>query len=232
MSQIVKSNIFYLAVGVAISGAGAGEDMSRRLLQIFKLQSTRARRKPNRNNWENILAFWEKYFEPLHIVPQKSCETGRQVNKQFCLLYQPACYNNSSCSSMTWLRLSATLLAVQGRQAFLSTRSFVRFNQVKILQRTRTRTSPAKSKTPAIGMMATHMSSAGGADSAGGGAGRGIDDTRKGQGNRLGGENSPYLLQHAHNPVDWMPWGEDAFRKAKAEDKPIFLSVGYSTCHW
>lgn len=46
------------------------------------------------------------------------------------------------------------------------------------------------------------------------------------------GETSPYLLQHAYNPVDWMPWGEEAFRKAKEEDKPIFLSVGYSTCHW
>jgi len=50
--------------------------------------------------------------------------------------------------------------------------------------------------------------------------------------NRLAGEKSPYLLQHAHNPVDWYPWGEEAFAKAKAEDKPIFLSVGYSTCHW
>jgi uncharacterized protein len=50
--------------------------------------------------------------------------------------------------------------------------------------------------------------------------------------NRLAKEKSPYLLQHAHNPVDWYPWGEEAFRKAKAEDKPIFLSIGYSTCHW
>ena len=50
--------------------------------------------------------------------------------------------------------------------------------------------------------------------------------------NRLIQESSPYLLQHAHNPVDWYPWGEEAFQKAKAEDKPIFLSVGYSTCHW
>ncbi|HEV2200566.1 MAG TPA: thioredoxin domain-containing protein [Bryobacteraceae bacterium] len=50
--------------------------------------------------------------------------------------------------------------------------------------------------------------------------------------NRLAGEKSPYLLQHAHNPVDWYPWGEEAFSKAKAEDKPIFLSVGYATCHW
>ncbi len=45
-------------------------------------------------------------------------------------------------------------------------------------------------------------------------------------------EKSPYLLQHAQNPVDWFPWGEQAFAKARAEDKPIFLSVGYSTCHW
>jgi uncharacterized protein YyaL (SSP411 family) len=50
--------------------------------------------------------------------------------------------------------------------------------------------------------------------------------------NRLGGEKSPYLLQHQFNPVDWFPWGDDAFRKAHAENKPIFLSIGYSTCHW
>lgn len=50
--------------------------------------------------------------------------------------------------------------------------------------------------------------------------------------NRLAGEKSPYLLQHAHNPVDWHPWGEEAFRKAAEEDKPVFLSIGYSTCHW
>ena len=50
--------------------------------------------------------------------------------------------------------------------------------------------------------------------------------------NRLVFEKSPYLLQHAGNPVDWYPWGEEAFLKAKKEDKPIFLSIGYSTCHW
>jgi len=50
--------------------------------------------------------------------------------------------------------------------------------------------------------------------------------------NRLALEKSPYLLQHAHNPVDWHPWGEEAFARARREDKPIFLSVGYSTCHW
>lgn len=50
--------------------------------------------------------------------------------------------------------------------------------------------------------------------------------------NRLRDSSSPYLLQHADNPVDWFPWGEEAFRKAEAEDKPVFLSIGYSTCHW
>jgi thioredoxin-related protein len=50
--------------------------------------------------------------------------------------------------------------------------------------------------------------------------------------NHLINEKSPYLLQHAHNPVDWYPWGEEAFAKAKKENKPIFLSIGYSTCHW
>ena len=50
--------------------------------------------------------------------------------------------------------------------------------------------------------------------------------------NRLIEEDSPYLLQHAHNPVNWYPWGDEAFAAAKAEDKPIFLSIGYSTCHW
>ena len=50
--------------------------------------------------------------------------------------------------------------------------------------------------------------------------------------NRLANETSPYLLQHAHNPVDWYPWGEEAFAKARAEDKPVFLSIGYSACHW
>ena len=50
--------------------------------------------------------------------------------------------------------------------------------------------------------------------------------------NRLINESSPYLLQHAHNPVQWYPWGAEAFERAKKEDKPIFLSIGYSTCHW
>ena len=50
--------------------------------------------------------------------------------------------------------------------------------------------------------------------------------------NRLIHEKSPYLLQHAYNPVDWYPWCDEAFAKAKAENKPVFLSIGYSTCHW
>jgi uncharacterized protein len=50
--------------------------------------------------------------------------------------------------------------------------------------------------------------------------------------NRLAGEKSPYLLQHADNPVDWYPWGDEAFKRAARENKPIFLSIGYSTCHW
>src|ERR1035438_9411172 len=50
--------------------------------------------------------------------------------------------------------------------------------------------------------------------------------------NRLAQEKSPYLLQHAHNPVDWYPWGEEAFQTARVQNKPIFLSIGYATCHW
>src|SRR5512144_2443413 len=50
--------------------------------------------------------------------------------------------------------------------------------------------------------------------------------------NRLAGETSPYLLQHAHNPVDWFPWGPDALARAKLLDRPIFLSIGYAACHW
>ena len=57
-------------------------------------------------------------------------------------------------------------------------------------------------------------------------------DNQKTIPNRLINETSPYLLQHAHNPVDWYPWGEEAFEKARTEDKPVLLSIGYSTCHW
>ena len=50
--------------------------------------------------------------------------------------------------------------------------------------------------------------------------------------NHLAGEKSPYLLQHAENPVDWYPWGDEAFGRARAENKPVFVSIGYATCHW
>ena len=58
------------------------------------------------------------------------------------------------------------------------------------------------------------------------------DDSSAAQSNRLAKESSPYLLLHAHNPVDWYPWSPAAFEKARAEDKPIFLSIGYSSCYW
>ena len=54
----------------------------------------------------------------------------------------------------------------------------------------------------------------------------------KGKPNNLAKSSSPYLLQHAHNPVDWYPWGPEAFEKAKKEKKLVFLSIGYSACHW
>ena len=50
--------------------------------------------------------------------------------------------------------------------------------------------------------------------------------------NKLVNELSPYLLQHEYNPVNWYPWGEEAFKAAKEQNKPIFLSIGYATCHW
>ena len=50
--------------------------------------------------------------------------------------------------------------------------------------------------------------------------------------NKLIHEKSPYLIQHAHNPVDWYPWGSEAFEKARSEDKMLFVSIGYATCHW
>lgn len=59
-----------------------------------------------------------------------------------------------------------------------------------------------------------------------------VDVSRERRPNKLIFEKSPYLLQHAYNPVDWYPWSKEAFERAKKEDKPIFLSIGYSTCHW
>src|SRR5436190_422352 len=50
--------------------------------------------------------------------------------------------------------------------------------------------------------------------------------------NRLISEQSPYLLQHAHNPVDWYPWGDEAFERARVEHRPVIVSIGYAACHW
>src|SRR3954462_13193338 len=60
----------------------------------------------------------------------------------------------------------------------------------------------------------------------------GAEPKAKGPANRLARESSPYLLLHAHNPVDWYPWGPEAFEKARELNRPIFLSVGYSSCYW
>src|SRR5690606_32578757 len=62
--------------------------------------------------------------------------------------------------------------------------------------------------------------------------GTAIQDTMHTYTNRLVHESSPYLLQHAHNPVDWYPWGEEAFAKARDENKLLLISIGYSSCHW
>lgn len=59
-----------------------------------------------------------------------------------------------------------------------------------------------------------------------------VKDTMHAHTNRLAKETSPYLLQHAHNPVNWYPWGDEAFDKAKAENKLVLVSIGYSSCHW
>ena len=60
-----------------------------------------------------------------------------------------------------------------------------------------------------------------------------VDEAKKDRKpNRLVHEKSPYLLQHAYNPVNWYPWGEEAFKAAREGDRPVFLSIGYSTCHW
>ncbi len=59
-----------------------------------------------------------------------------------------------------------------------------------------------------------------------------IGQTTPRRANRLADQSSPYLLQHAYNPVDWYPWSEEAFERAREEERPILLSIGYSTCHW
>ena len=71
-----------------------------------------------------------------------------------------------------------------------------------------------------------------GCESTNGGNGTTDQDTMHAHTNRLSQESSPYLLQHAHNPVDWYPWGDEAFAKAKAENKLVLVSIGYSSCHW
>ena len=147
---------------------------------------------------------------------------------------------------MTWLhlRLSATLFVVQGRQssllgvkAFVSpaggrlVRGITHYSSDRAAQHSRRNTAAAAAAAESV-TMATSATSGGGGEGGGGGGGGegGVVGNKKG--NLLAGETSPYLLQHAHNPVDWMPWGDEAFRKAKDDDKPIFLSIGYSTCHW
>jgi len=81
---------------------------------------------------------------------------------------------------------------------------------------------PFTEKDPTISTMSQPTNPPGPTDSQAG----------RGRANRLAGETSPYLLQHAHNPVDWYPWGPDALEKARSESKPIFLSIGYAACHW
>src|SRR5262245_56676003 len=78
-----------------------------------------------------------------------------------------------------------------------------------------------------LAVMASVLALIGGA-----GAADGPKDAKKGPANRLARESSPYLLQHAHNPVDWYPWGPEAFEKARKGGKLVFLSIGYSSCHW
>lgn len=124
---------------------------------------------------------------------------------------------------MTWLRfrLSATLLASAYHQqsSTLGVRAFAgwhgRLSGSHHLKQVSVMSTSSSSSSPPPGQQRPE----GGASGSEGG-------------NRLAGETSPYLLQHAYNPVDWMPWGPEAFRRAREEDKPIFLSIGYSTCHW
>jgi len=83
-----------------------------------------------------------------------------------------------------------------------------------------------------IGLAALDLALAGCGNSAGNGQASMQDTAHHTHTNRLAGETSPYLLQHAHNPVDWHPWGDEAFEKAKAENKLVLVSIGYSSCHW
>lgn len=148
---------------------------------------------------------------------------------------------------MNWLRfrLSTTLLFAQRQHSSLtSVRAFSGYSSGALQFQSyhdsffnptkggRYRVNPHLPKK-AIRKMSASVSNGEGSGGTGSGDSlRSGADVKTVRGNRLAGETSPYLLQHAHNPVDWMPWGEEAFRKARDEDKPIFLSVGYSTCHW
>lgn len=154
--------------------------------------------------------------------------------------------------AMTWLRLrlSATLFIVKGRpSSLLGVRAFASLSgDLKVGHRTRHHAASTRAVVPSLRLVppvrhdtGTAMSTTSGAavgEGAGDGKAAGTGEAGIGAGgsgsggNRLAGETSPYLLQHADNPVHWMPWGEEAFRKAREEDKPIYLSVGYSTCHW
>lgn len=149
----------------------------------------------------------------------------RSTNQHRCALLWQA---------MTWLhlRLSATLFVVQGRQSsLLGVKAFASPAGGRVVRGASYFSDRAarhsRRNTAAVSAMAMSTSATQGGEGRGGGGATGSS-----KGNLLAGETSPYLLQHAHNPVDWMPWGEEAFRKAKEEDKPIFLSIGYSTCHW
>ncbi|KAG8054003.1 hypothetical protein GUJ93_ZPchr0001g29937 [Zizania palustris] len=90
----------------------------------------------------------------------------------------------------------------------------------------------ASSSTPARSTLRVLAAAAASMSSWGPGGGSSSSEAGGRKPNRLAAEHSPYLLQHAHNPVDWYPWGEEAFEKARRKDAPIFLSIGYSTCHW
>jgi len=105
-----------------------------------------------------------------------------------------------------------------------------------LMDRQRRATPPERGETPASATTATTQAEDGADDDEGstavGETPHDAEPTEHEYTNALIDETSPYLLQHAHNPVDWMPWGEAAFARAQREGKPIFLSVGYSTCYW
>jgi uncharacterized protein YyaL (SSP411 family) len=103
-----------------------------------------------------------------------------------------------------------------------------------LIMKTKRSKSPAWLSVVGVGVLVAigSLPNDGGTTKAAPGQKSGVETHNSQHTNRLIREKSPYLLQHAHNPVDWYPWGEAAFAKARQENKPIFLSVGYSTCHW